>query len=299
MIPDSAVMSVALTRRRTADFVALTKPRVVSMVLLTTAVGFYLASTGAVNALALVETLIGTGLAAGGTLALNQYMERDLDARMHRTRMRPLPDGRLQPTEALAFGTVLTAAGLIYLTLAVNPLSGFVTMATAATYLFAYTPLKRKTSLCSVIGAIPGALPPLTGWAAARGDLGVEAWVLFAILFLWQLPHSLAVAWLYREDYARAGMALLPVVEPDGRSTGRQIVTNSLALLAVAMLPTLLGVAGQVYFVVACVLGMWLLASGAHLATSRTPKAARRLLLVTLAYLPILLMVMAADKVTL
>ncbi len=298
MSEGTVVVDDAAVRRRVADFVSLAKPRVVLMVLVTTAVGFYLGTSGPVDVVRLLATIAGTGLAAGGTLALNQYIERDLDARMQRTRLRPLPDGRLQPTEALAFGVVLTVAGLLYLTLAVNALSGMVTAATAVSYLFLYTPLKRRSSLCSVIGAIPGALPPVTGWAAARGDLGIEAWVLFSILFLWQLPHSLAIAWLYREDYARAGMRLLPVVEPDGRSTVRQILANCLALLAVAMLPTLLGVSGSVYFVVACVLGVGMLASGVHLAWARSPLAARRLLFVTLAYLPMLLMVMAMDKVS-
>jgi protoheme IX farnesyltransferase len=298
MPPETATLSVAVAHRRAADFVALAKPRVVVMVLLTTVVGFYLASSGDVDYLRLLATVVGTGLAAGGTLTLNQYLERDLDARMERTRMRPLPDGRLAATDALVFGAVLVAAGLLLLTFAVNPLSGAVTATTVVTYLFMYTPLKQKTSLCSVVGAIPGALPPLTGWAAARGDLGVEAWVLFAILFLWQLPHSLAIAWLYREDYARAGMQLLPVVEPDGRSTGRQVVTNCLALLAVGLLPTLLGLTGPIYFAVAALLGSGLLWFGVSLARSRTPAAARRLLFASLAYLPLLLVVMALDKVS-
>jgi len=218
---------------------------------------------------------------------------------MKRTKSRPLPDGRLLPTDALAFGTLLVTAGLLFLTFQVNALSGLVTAMTVVTYLFMYTPLKQKTALCSIVGAIPGALPPMTGWAAARGDVGVEAWVLFTILFLWQLPHSLAIAWLYREDYARAGMRLLPVVQPDGRSTGRQIAANCLALFAVGLLPTLLGVAGDVYLAVASVLGAGLLAFGVSLAWTRTPAAARRLLFATLAYLPILLVVMAIDKVPL
>lgn len=299
MIADGSALAIALPQRRAADFLALTKPRVVAMVLLTTVVGFYLGAAGEVDYLRMIATVVGTGLAAGGTLALNQYMERDLDARMKRTKSRPLPDGRLLPIDALAFGTLLVTAGLLFLTLQVNAVSGFVTAMTVVTYLFMYTPLKQKTALCSIVGAIPGALPPVTGWAAARGDVGVEAWVLFTILFLWQLPHSLAIAWLYREDYARAGMRLLPVVQPDGRSTGRQVAVNCLALLAVGLLPTLLGVAGDVYLVVASVLGAGLLAFGVSLAWTRTPAAARRLLFATLAYLPILLVVMAIDKIPL
>ncbi|HXQ24337.1 MAG TPA: heme o synthase, partial [Candidatus Acidoferrales bacterium] len=227
MMPQSDTLSLDSVRvqRRAADFLALAKPRVVFMVLVTTFVGFYLGSRGMPDYLLLLRTLIGTALAAGGTLALNQFVERDLDAKMQRTKTRPLPDGRLQPTEALIFGVVLTVSGLVYLTLAVNVLSGAVTAATAVTYLFLYTPLKRLTPLCSVIGAVPGALPPVTGWVAAHEGFGVEAWILFAILFLWQLPHSLAIAHLYRDDYARAGFRLLPVVEPDAKSCGRQIVT--------------------------------------------------------------------------
>jgi heme o synthase len=295
----AAALNGAIAGRRAADFLALTKPRVVLMVLMTTLVGFYLGSLGETDYARMLLTVFGTGLAAGGTLALNQYMERDLDARMHRTRRRPLPDGRLQPVDALAFGATLTAGGLVLLTVTVNPISGFVTALTVISYLFIYTPMKQRSALCSIIGAIPGALPPVTGWAAARGELSLEAGILFAILFLWQLPHSLAIAWLYREDYARAGMRLLPVIEPDGRSTGRQICYNCLALLAVGMLPTLIGVAGPVYFMVAAVLGSGLLAFGVSLSSTRTPQAARRLLFATLAYLPILLAVLAIDRVVL
>lgn len=297
MTPRTAALEYTGARQRLADYAALTKPGLVTMVLVTTAVGFYLGASGPFDTARMLATILATGLAAGGTLALNQYIERDLDARMERTQMRPLPDGRLQPIEALVFGCALTAAGLLYLTLAISPLSGLVTGATVISYLFLYTPLKMKTPLCTLFGAIPGALPPLTGWAAARGDLGVEAWVLFSILFLWQLPHSLAIAWLYRDDYARAGMRLLPVVEPDGRSTGRQIAANCLALLAVGMLPTIVGVAGRTYFVGATLLGLALLVFGVRLATERTPEAARRLLFATLAYLPMLLGLMALDKV--
>jgi len=297
MTPRTAALEDAGARQRLADYVALTKPGLVTMVLVTTAVGFYLGTTGPLDAARMLATILATGLAAGGTLALNQYIERDLDARMERTRLRPLPDGRLQPIEALAFGAALTAAGLLYLTLAISPLSGLVTGATVISYLFLYTPLKVKTPLCTLFGALPGALPPLTGWAAARGDLGLEGWVLFSILFLWQLPHSLAIAWLYREDYARAGMRLLPVVEPDCHSTGRQIAANCLALLAVGMLPTIVGLTGRTYFVGATLLGVALLVFGVRLATERTPEAARRLLFATLAYLPMLLGLMALDKV--
>ncbi len=283
--------------RRALDFLELTKPRVVVMVLVTTVVGFYLGSHGAGDYARLLHTVIGTGLAAAGTLALNQFLEREVDARMERTRLRPLPDGRLQPIEALAFGAVITGAGVLYLTVAVGLLCGAVTAATVVLYLFAYTPLKLRSSLCVVVGAIPGALPPVTGWVAARGELGVGAWVLFAILFLWQLPHTLAIASLYREDYARAGIRVLPVVDPEGTSTERQIVTGCLALLGVGLLPTLIGLTGPVYFFGAFTLGVVFLGCGLAQALSRSAPAARRLLLASLLYLPTLLALMAFDKV--
>jgi protoheme IX farnesyltransferase len=278
------------------DFFELTKPRVVTMVLITTFVGFYLGISGAPDYLCLLQTLIGTALAGGGTLALNQYLEREADAKMERTKMRPLPDGRLQPGEALVFGVLITVGGLLYLALTVNPLSSVVTGAIVVSYLFAYTPLKMKTSLCSVVGAIPGALPPVIGWAAARNSIDLEAWVLFTIMFLWQMPHSLAIGWLYREDYARAGFRLLPVLDPQGKSTGRQIVSNCLALLAVGLLPTLIGFTGSVYFFSALVLGMMFLWYGVNLARLCSREAARRLLFASLVYLPVLLAVMAFDK---
>jgi len=283
-------------RRRAEDFLELTKPRVVLMVLITTFVGFYLGSQGATNWIKLLHTLLGTTLAAGGTLALNQYLERDVDARMKRTRLRPLPNHRLEPVEALIFGIAITLGGVFYLIFAVNLLSGLVTVAIAASYLFLYTPLKQKTSFCSIVGAVPGALPPVTGWVAARGEAGLEAWILFAILFLWQIPHSLAIAWLYREDYAMAGMKLLPVVHPDGRSTGHQIVNHCLALITVSLLPTLVGLAGPLYFFSALLLGALFLLYGVDLAISRSVEAARRLLFASIVYLPLQLLILALDK---
>jgi len=266
------------------------------MVVVTTMVGYYLGSSGPTDQFRLLSTLIGTALAAAGTLALNQFLERDVDARMERTRVRPLPDGRLQPREALAFGTTITIAGLVYLLLAAGALAALVTAATVALYLFAYTPLKVRSALCMVVGAIPGALPPVTGWVAARGEFGTGAGVLFAILFLWQLPHTLAIARLYREDYARAGIRVLPVVDPGGTSTERQIVTGCLALLTVGLLPTLVGLTGPVYFFGALLLGVALLACGMSQAVYRSGLTARRLMFASLLYLPLLLGLMVLDK---
>jgi protoheme IX farnesyltransferase len=283
--------------RRLADYLELAKPRVVLMVLITAFVGFYVGSENIPNYLQLAQTLFGTALAAGGTLALNQYMERDTDAVMERTRRRPLPDGRLQPREAVYFGVITTLAGLLYLALTVNVWSATVTAFIAISYLLLYTPLKRRSSLCMLVGAVPGALPPVIGWVAARGALEVDAWVLFAILFLWQVPHTLAIASLYREDYARAGIQFLPVIEPQGDSTNRQIISHSSALLAVSLLPTLLGIAGAIYFSAAFLLGVIFLASGVGLALNSTLANARRLLFASLIYLPVLLLMMALDRV--
>jgi len=298
MMHESGVLAADVTRaRRVLAYIELGKPRVVVMVLITTFVGFYLGSQGIPAYLRLLPTLIGTALAAAGTLALNQYLERDVDAKMQRTRSRPLPDGRLQPSEALRFGAFTTLAGLAYLTVAVNLVCAAATAVITVSYLFVYTPLKRRTPLCSILGAVPGALPPLAGWLAVRGTFDVEAWVLFAMLFLWQLPHSLAIARLYRDDYARAGIRLLPVVEPDAKSTGRQIVSNCLALLVVGLLPTLIGLAGPLYFVAAFVFGALFLGYGVAFALARTATAARQLLFASLLYLPATLLVMALDKV--
>lgn len=294
--PSTLEAAVPNFRRRVADLLELGKLRLVSMVLITASVGFHLGCHEWSEYLALLPTLVGTGLAAAGALALNQYLERDVDSLMQRTRGRPLPDGRLQPGEALLFGTVVTALGLLCLAIAVNRLSAAVTAVTVFSYLFLYTPLKRRTPVATVIGAIPGALPPVTGWVAARNEIGVEAAVLFAILFLWQLPHSLAIARLYREDYATAGIRLLPVVDPDIRSTGHQVVANCLALVMVGLMPTLIGMTGPVYFLVALVLGMTFLGYGIAFAISRGRPAARKLLFASLLYLPLLLISMALDK---
>lgn len=279
-----------------ADYLALTKPRLVLMVAITTAVGYYLGSGAVFHAAGFAHTLFGTALAAGGALALNQYLERDLDARMARTRSRPLAAGRLQPRPALVFGGLLTAVGLLDLCLAVNPLASGVTALTSAIYLFAYTPLKRVTPLCSIVGAVPGALPPVTGWVAASGSVGDGALVLFAILFLWQIPHSLAIARLFAGEYAEAGFRLLPVVEPDSRRTERAVMSYTSALVAVGLMPTLLGMTGAVYFAAALALGVGLFAAAVTFALRRDGSA-RWLLVASLLYLPALLTVMALDRV--
>lgn len=299
MTPATVPWTGAAARQRAADYVALTKPRVVAMVLVTTAVGYYLGSAVEQSGATLLHTLIGTALAAGGTLALNQYMERDLDQRMHRTRLRPLPDGRLLPIEALVLGLVLLGAGLSWLWAAVNQPTTAVTVAIAISYLLLYTPLKPVTSLCSLVGAVPGALPPVAGWAAARGEIGPEAWVLFAIMYLWQIPHTLAIGRMYRDDYARAGIRVLPVIDADGSSTAFHALINCLALLPVALLPTLLGMAGAIYFATALLLGLCFLWAAVGLARTRSLGDARRLLLVSLIYLPVVLGTMALDRLPL
>jgi protoheme IX farnesyltransferase len=285
--------------RRAVDYVELAKPRIVVMVLVTAFVGFYVGSERVPNYLRLLAMLFGTALAAAGTLALNQFLERDTDAMMERTCHRPIPDGRLVPREACWFGILLTAAGLAYLALAVNFISAWVTALITFSYLLLYTPMKRRSSLCVLVGAIPGALPPVIGWVAARGSVELDAWVLFAIMFLWQVPHTLAIARLYRDDYAKAGIQFLPVIEPDGASTNRQVISHCAALLAVSLLPTLLGLAGPVYFFVAFFLGVGFLASGVRLAMESTLPRARKLLFASLIYLPALLLVMALDRVPL
>jgi protoheme IX farnesyltransferase len=299
MTPPSEVIVAPLERDRRrvlADLAALTKPRVVLMIVVTTLVGYYVGLTGAADWARLLHLAVGTVLAAGGTLALNQYWEREVDARMERTRARPLPDGRLTPLEALVFGAAITALGVAYLAAFVGVAPAAVTLATFGLYLFAYTPLKLRTALCTIVGAVPGALPPVTGWVAARDDAGAGAWVLFGILFLWQLPHTLAIARLYRDDYARAGVRLLPVIDPDGTSTERQIVTGCLALLGVSLLPTLIGLAGVVYFAGALALGLAFVALGARQALAPSLTGARRVLFASLLYLPALLTLLALDK---
>src|SRR3984893_18043781 len=291
------VVAAARDRRPVAaDLVTLTKPRVVLMVLFTTLVGYDVGLRGSPDYVRMIHLLIGTLLAAGGTMALNQYWERDVDARMEGTRTRPLPDGRLEPLEALLFGAGLAMLGVAYLAALVGAWSALVTAATAIMYLFVYTPLKLRTTACTLVGAVPGAPPPVTGWVAARDDVTLGAWVLFAILFLWQLPHTLAIARLYREDYARAGVRVLAVMDPEGLATGRQIILASLGLLAVSLLPAVMGWTGAVYLAGAVILGLAFVAVGAGQAWGPSALAARRGDAAALLYLPLFLCLWAVDR---
>jgi len=283
-------------RERLAAYAELTKPRITFLIVLTAAAGFALASPGRVDYAALCSAMLGIALLSSGIATLNQYMERDLDALMRRTADRPLPSGKLLPWEALLFGAGLTVLAEIYLAVLVNPLSAILGLTVIAGYLFAYTPLKTRTTLSTMVGAFPGAVPPLIGWAAARGSIGIEAWVLFAILFLWQFPHFLAIAWMYREDYGRAKILMLPVVEPDGRVTAQQIIVYTLLLLPVSLLPTVLGISGKVYLYGAIILGLLFLYSSVRAALSKSRQEARRLLLASVIYLPLLFILMVLNR---
>ncbi|MHB8653090.1 MAG: heme o synthase [Terriglobia bacterium] len=283
-------------RSKVADYWTLTKPEVNSLVVASTLAGFYLAWRGPMNYTLMIHTLLGTLLVASGTATLNQWVEREFDARMRRTANRPLPAGRLTSAEALWFGIILSVAGGLELALAVNILSSFLALLTLASYLLLYTPLKRKTSYCTLVGAFPGAMPPLIGWAAARGNLNLEAWILYALLFFWQFPHFLSIAWMYREDYERAGLLMLPPNDPQGRLAARQILATSIALLPVSLLPTLLGQMGMTYFFGALALGLAILYYGASTAMVRSKVMARRLLLASVFYLPLVFGLMIVDK---
>jgi protoheme IX farnesyltransferase len=284
-------------RERAAAYVELTKPRITFLIVLTAAAGFCLAApSGAFNYLSFINGMVGIALLSSGIATLNQYMERHLDARMRRTARRPLPTGKISPAQALLFGTGLTLVAEAYLALLVNPLTAALGLTVIGGYLFLYTPLKTRTTLSTAIGAFPGAMPPLMGWTAATGEVTIGAWALFAILFLWQFPHFFAIAWMYKEDYARAGICMLPVVEPTGRLTAQQIVVNTLMLLPVSLAPTALGIAGSVYLVGALILGVLFLYSGIACAVSKTRVSARRLLLASVVYLPLLFVLMVLNR---
>jgi protoheme IX farnesyltransferase len=291
--------------RHMRDYVELTKPRITWLILMSTGIGYFFGLRGAPNwweflrsvqFWPLLHTLVGTGLIASGTAALNQWYERDADRLMRRTSQRPLPAGRVSANGALAFGIALSVAGFLELWLGVNLLAGSIGVFTLASYLFFYTPLKQRTWWSTTIGAIPGAMPPIIGYAAAAGAVTREAWVLGAILFLWQFPHFYSIAWMYKEDYARAGIRMLPVVEPDCRSTARQIVLFGLMLIPVSLIPGMLGMSGRIYSIGALLLGMWFLYSGVRVALERTPVRARGVLLTSVLYLPLIYSLMLLDR---
>ena len=297
---DQLGASFLLTRRAfamlidsLADLMELTKPRITFLVLITTLVGFYMGSRQGMNFLLLFHTILGTGLVASGASALNQYFERDLDARMVRTRNRPLPDGRLLANEALVFSGLISAAGVGYLLYFVNTLTAALGAATLVGYILVYTPLKTRTRLCTLIGAFPGAAPPVMGWTAARGEVDAVALSLFAILFLWQMPHFFAIAWIFTEDYTRAGFS----IHVSGERTGRQIIFFCCALIPISILPTVFGLTGMTYLVGAILLGFIYLGYGFAVALFRSNTYAHRLLRVSVLYLPALLVLMMLDKV--
>ncbi len=277
------------------DYIELTKPRITWLILMSTAIGYFFGHHGAWSLWSVVHTVIGTGLIASGTAALNQWYERDADSYMKRTQMRPLPSGRLQPNHALTFGIALAVLGGVELGWGVNWLASALGLLTLIMYLFLYTPLKQRTWWSTTVGAFPGAMPPVIGFAAAAGTLTVHAWVLFAILFLWQFPHFYAIAWMYREDYSRAGIKMLPVVEPDGLSTSRQIIIYSVLLIPISVLPEVLGMTGSIYTVGAVALGLLFLYSGVRVSLDRTRMRARRVLWASIIYLPVLYGLMILD----
>jgi protoheme IX farnesyltransferase len=287
----------AIEKTRFAVFSDLIKARLTFLVLLTTLVGFYVGFRGSIDLLRLLHVMLGTALVASGAAALNQLLEREHDAKMRRTEDRPLPSGRLQPQTVLILGALCGGIGLIYLAVAVNLLTSLLGAITLGSYLFIYTPLKRITTLNTVVGAVPGALPPLMGWAAAQGQITAGGWSLFAILFFWQLPHFFAIAWIYREQYAKAGFMMLPVVDPDGARTGRQAISHTLGLLPISLCPYLFHLAGPVYLFGALALGLVYLAFAIQFARHLTVSRARQLFFVSILYLPLLLGLMVFDKI--
>ncbi|MFQ5652036.1 MAG: heme o synthase [bacterium] len=290
------IFQMKLGHQILSDYWELTKPGVTFMVIISTCGGFYLGAENALDYVLLFHALFGSWLVAAGTNALNQLIERDIDATMKRTRKRPLPAGRRSVREVRVFAISISVSGIVYLSIATNLLTGVLAALTLASYVFIYTPLKRKTPLSTVIGAIPGALPAMGGWTAVQGEITVGAWVLFAILFFWQLPHFLAIAWIYREDYVRGGFPVLPVLDKNSSTTGIHIIVNCLALLSVSLLPTLLGMTGAIYFVGAFILGLLFLISGIRVAVLRTNLNAKQLLHASIIYLPILIALMFIDK---
>lgn len=288
--------SSALDKSWVAVFADLVKARLTLLVLLTTCVGFYLGERGAVNGLLMFHVLFGTAMVAGGAAALNELLEREHDAKMRRTASRPLPSGRLQPTTVAIFGGVCSVAGLVYLAVLVNLLTSVLGTVTSISYLFIYTPLKRISWVNTLVGAIPGAIPPLMGWTAARNELSGEGWTLFAILAFWQIPHFMAIAWLYREEYAKAGFVMLPNVDADGSRTAHHAVGNTLALFIASLCPFLLRLNGVLYLAAAVILGAAYFWTAVRFARRLDVPRARQLFLASIIYLPLLLLAMVCDK---
>jgi len=278
------------------DYLELTKPRITVLILVCTAVGYFFGSPNSFHLAPFLHALLGTALMASGTAALNQWYEADSDARMRRTCKRPIPAGRIKRIDGLVFGALLSVAGFADLWLGTNALAAALGLFTLATYIFLYTPLKRRSAACTTVGALPGAMPPLIGYAAASGGLDAGAVALFLILYVWQFPHFYAIAWMYREDYARGGIRMLPVIEPDGESTARRIVACSLLLIPISLVPRLLGMTGSIYAASAIAAGMVLLYFGVRLGRERTSVDARHVLLASVLYLPVLLGVMVLDR---
>jgi heme o synthase len=294
--PAVATADLSLPARLGA-LLEMTKPGITRMVLVTTGAGFYLAAGSPFDFGLLLHTLSGTALAASGCNALNQWLERDADALMRRTQDRPLPSGRVRPSTAVAVAMTMAVLGLLQLQIFVNTATAAIVLLTLLSYLLVYTPMKRKTWFSTIVGAVPGALPILAGWTAGGGSLDVAGWALFAILFAWQMPHFFALAWMYRDDYARGGFKMLTVIDPSGRRAGVQVVVYGVILLAVSVVPTLVGLTGAWYMAGALVLGTGFLVMGTRLAMNRTDEMARRVFQVSIAYLPALLLLMVLDKV--
>lgn len=287
-----------ITNKSTFTVVSeLVKARLTSLVLITTLVGFYAGSSSPVDYWRMLHAMLGTALLACGASALNQFLERELDAKMRRTGDRPLPSGRMSADAVLLIGVVLSIVGLADLIFFVNKLTAFLGALTLISYVFIYTPLKRVTTLNTLIGAVPGAIPPLMGWTGATGEVSAAGWSLFAILFLWQLPHFMAIAWLYREDYARAGFQMLPIIDPDGRRTAAQAVCHAFGLIPVSLFPALLGVTGVIYFVGAVLLSVGFFIFAFRFSRVVSTERARQLFIASIVYLPVLLGLLVLDKV--
>jgi protoheme IX farnesyltransferase len=288
--------TIVIRRSRIADYITLSKPELTFLSVVTALAGVFLASSGPIPMVVLLHVFIGTVLVGGGAGALNQLMEREYDGMMRRTEHRPLPSGRLLPIEVLVFGTAISLIGVLDLAVFTNVLAAFLAVVTLVTYLFLYTPLKRITPWSTVVGGIPGALPPVIGWAAVRNEITYEAWVLFAILFFWQMPHFFSLAWMYRKDYARASYKMLTVLDPSGSTTSTHIITYSIFLLIASLLPSVLGHSGTLYVSVAIILSIGFIGTGIQLRITRSNEAARRVFFASLIYLPLLLLFMVMDK---